>query len=51
MKTKAASERKAINKFALEVGKKPWKYLLIPHDEVKFNISFTYFAKHFNYYL
>ncbi|OGT06282.1 MAG: hypothetical protein A2X78_01395 [Gammaproteobacteria bacterium GWE2_37_16] len=40
-----------VNKFALEVGKKPWKYLLIPHDEVKFNISFTYFAKHFNYYL
>jgi type III restriction enzyme len=34
-----ASEHNAKNK------KKPWKYLLISHDEVKDNMSLKYFEK------
>ncbi|MFO7736300.1 MAG: hypothetical protein R6W70_08840, partial [bacterium] len=28
-----------------EHGEKPWKYVLIPHDEVFLNRSFEYFIK------
>lgn len=30
-------------------GGKPWKYILLPHDCVKLNMTFDYFAKEFEY--
>ena len=35
------------SKFALDNEKKPWKYVLIPHEAVKFNIGFDNLAKQY----
>lgn len=34
-------------RFANDNGKKPWKYILIPHETVQFNMSFKKFADQF----
>jgi len=34
-------------RFAMDNGKKPWKYMLIPHEAVKFNMSFKKLAEQF----
>jgi type III restriction enzyme len=36
-------------RFALENGKKPWKYVLIPHEAVQFNMSFKVIAQQYEY--
>lgn len=36
-------------RFALENGKKPWKYVLIPHEAVKVNMSFNYIVQQYEY--
>lgn len=33
------------SEYSLAVGGKPWRYLLIPHDEVSDNRSLSYFAQ------
>lgn len=45
-KKEAAMEYcRAASEFNLENGGKPWKYILISHDEIRPQSSFTYFAK------
>ena len=36
---------RAASKFNTENGGKPWKYLLIPHEEIRPQASFTYLVK------
>ena len=36
---------KRVNEYAKDSGAKPWAYLLIPHNEVRFNSDFEYFEK------
>lgn len=38
-----------VSKFTLENGKKPWKYVLIPHEAVKVNMGFNALAKQYEY--
>jgi type III restriction enzyme len=38
-----------ISKFTLENGKKPWTYILIPHEAVKVNMSFNGLVKQYEY--
>ena len=38
-----------VSKFTLENGKKPWTYVLIPHEAVKVNMSFGVLAKQYEY--
>lgn len=38
-----------VSKFTLENGKKPWTYVLIPHEAVKVNMSFNVLAKKYEY--
>ena len=47
VKEKTAAALDYCNKatrFNLENGKKPWKYVLIPHEAVQFNMSFDRLA-------
>jgi len=45
-KKEAADEYcRAATEFNIENGGKPWKYLLIPHDEIRLQSSFTHLAK------
>ena len=37
------------SKFTLENGKKPWTYILIPHEAVKVNMSFNVLIKKYEY--
>jgi type III restriction enzyme len=47
LKKKDAAEEycRAATEFNSENGGKPWKYLLISHDEIRVQSSFTYLAK------
>jgi len=46
-KKQAAEEYcRAASEFSAENGGKPWRYLLISHDDIRPNSSFTYFASH-----
>ncbi len=36
-------------RFALEINKKPWKYILIPHEMVKVNMSFDSLCSRYEY--
>ncbi|MFH1288733.1 MAG: hypothetical protein ABII25_08580, partial [bacterium] len=36
-----------VTRFAIENNKKPWKYVLIPHEAVQFNMSFKKLADQF----
>lgn len=38
-----------VSKFTLENGKKPWTYVLIPHEAVKVNMSFNVLVKQYEY--
>jgi hypothetical protein len=39
--TEALDYCRKATRFNLENGKKPWRYVLIPHEAVQFNMSFN----------
>lgn len=48
-KMKAAKEYcKYATQYTSQNGGKPWKYVLIPHSDVKVNMTFEHFVKHYS---
>ena len=40
---------KEATEYTTNNGGKPWKYILLPHDSVKYNMTFDYLVKQYEY--